>query len=125
MSQCQGTVIEPSFAQPASGYILEGNTCVCGSFSHETPRYRLCPLNRLNTFNENDPKLCKCGSNSHLRTNHKSCRLNKNNVQNSLANQIINLDDVNELLESDVNIFRSQLSIRQVNNSTLGYQRLF
>ena len=55
VSQSQGTVIEPSFAQPAVGYVLEGNSCVCGLYTDETPRFRLCPLNLLNTFNENDP----------------------------------------------------------------------
>ena len=78
--------------------------CECGSKNHESSSYRLCPLNPLNKTTNVQKNQCRCGSYSHQRTNYTHCRLNKRFIQNSMANTIQSLDDVNDVIQSEVQL---------------------
>ena len=81
--------------------------CECVSTQHESIAYRLCPLNLNNISKANNKKSCKCGSDTHFRTNYKYCRLNKRFVQNAEVNRIRSLEDVDDLINSQINIHQN------------------
>jgi hypothetical protein len=81
----------------ALGDSLKVISCKCGSTDHESTKYHLCRLN----------KTCKCGSNTHRRINHRNCPLNKRNPINSHANQVNDIEDLNEATDSQI-IFETQ-----------------
>jgi hypothetical protein len=85
------------------------NRFQCGADDHETTRHPLCPLNSSTQAKQTQSsnKNCKCGSSTHLRTSYKNCRLNKRFIDNTQANQIQSIDDLNDVILTETNIINN------------------